>query len=78
MRETMRQLIFTIAGSALLIVPSGLAAAPVTPQGRDTWRRRGIEHAAQFHWENAAAAVVETYLEAAVHSSPCVPRHAHC
>jgi glycosyltransferase involved in cell wall biosynthesis len=46
-------------------IAAGLAAAPVTPQGRETWRRRGIEHAALFHWENAARAVVETYSAAA-------------
>jgi hypothetical protein len=44
---------------------AGLAAAPVTPQGREVWRRRGIEHAARFHWENAARAVMETYSAAA-------------
>ena len=56
---------------------AGLAAAPITPQGREAWRRRGIEHAGKFHWENAARAVVETYGEA-VRGSPRAGRHAHC
>jgi len=56
---------------------AGLAAAPTTPQDRETWRRRGIGHAGKFHWENAARQVVETY-RAAVHSSPAGARHGHC
>ncbi len=43
---------------------AGLAAAPLAPEERETWRRRGIEHAARFHWENAARTVVETYTAA--------------
>ena len=55
---------------------AGLAAAPITPEERETWCRKGIEHAARFHWENAARAVVETYFAAA--RAPAVARHAHC
>jgi glycosyltransferase involved in cell wall biosynthesis len=58
-------------------IADGLAAAPITPQGRETWRRRGIEHARQFHWETAAKAVVETY-SAALNTSPRLARHGHC
>jgi glycosyltransferase involved in cell wall biosynthesis len=58
-------------------IASGLASAPETPRDRERWCRRGIEHAARFHWENAARAVVETYYEALRISTP-VARHAHC
>jgi glycosyltransferase involved in cell wall biosynthesis len=47
----------------------GLAAAPVTPADRERWRRRGIEHAAGFHWENAAREIVEVYITAAQKAS---------
>jgi glycosyltransferase involved in cell wall biosynthesis len=58
-------------------IAAGLASIPTDPLGRQNWRRRGIEHAARFHWENAARDVVETY-RAAVHRSLSIARHAHC
>jgi glycosyltransferase involved in cell wall biosynthesis len=48
---------------------AGLAAAPVTPADREIWRSRGIRHAARFHWEDAARAVVDIY-RAAVRGTP--------
>jgi glycosyltransferase involved in cell wall biosynthesis len=56
-------------------ISSGLAAAPVTPSEREKWTQRGIDHAARFHWDRAARAVVETY-RAALITRPSVARHA--
>jgi glycosyltransferase involved in cell wall biosynthesis len=58
-------------------IAAGLATVPEDLRARDGWRRRGIEHAARFHWANAARAVVETY-SAAVKRRPSIARHAHC
>jgi glycosyltransferase involved in cell wall biosynthesis len=58
-------------------IAAGLAAAPVAPNARDAWRRRGLARAAEFHWENAARAVVETYTESIQKRLP-LARHAHC
>ncbi|HEX4083308.1 MAG TPA: glycosyltransferase family 1 protein, partial [Chthoniobacteraceae bacterium] len=46
----------------------GMAAVPVDGPERERWRRRGIEHASIFCWENVATAVVETYAAAAASS----------
>lgn len=50
-------------------ISAGLAAAPVTPEDRLKWARRGIDHAAQFHWNHAARAMMECY-RAAVARNP--------
>ena len=44
---------------------------------RAAWRARGLERAARFRWELAAAAVVENYHAAAGRTAP-VRGHAHC
>ena len=44
---------------------------------RGQWRARGLERAAQFRWERAAADVVASYHAAAGKSAP-EQRHAHC
>jgi glycosyltransferase involved in cell wall biosynthesis len=65
-------------------IAAGLASIPDAPRARERWRRRGIEHAARFHWEHAARAVVETYRAAAefhwaaARGSPCMARSGSC
>jgi glycosyltransferase involved in cell wall biosynthesis len=58
-------------------IAAGLEAVPVAPNAREAWRRRGIARAAEFHWETAARAVVNTYSEAVNTRLPSA-RHAHC
>lgn len=64
LREVVGEAAHLIDPEDVADMAAGLAAAPVTPEARETWRQRGIEHAARFHWNNAARAIVETYCAA--------------
>jgi glycosyltransferase involved in cell wall biosynthesis len=65
LREVVGEAAHLIDPEDVADMAAGLASAPITPQGRQAWRRRGIERASHFHWENAAREVVETYVAAA-------------
>jgi glycosyltransferase involved in cell wall biosynthesis len=75
LREVVGYAAYLINPEDVADIATGLASAPVTARDRETWSRRGIDHAARFHWEKAARAVVETY-RTALRTSPAVPRHA--
>ena len=73
-----------VGDAARLIAPediADMAAALGEMSGSETvraaWRARGLERAAQFQWERAAAATVESYYAAAGRTLPTA-RHAHC